>query len=136
MASVKATSPTVLVVDDDRTLLSALESVLGTMGYRVRTTADAEAAYALLGATPVDAVLLDIHMPTMSGLALYLAMVHRWPELEGRIALMSGDPDSAEVRPWLATHPCVVFRKPFRGELVAGWLSAALAKRRSKARAG
>ena len=136
MALMNAAPHTVLIVDDDSTLRGALESVLATMGYRVRSAADPDGAYALLAADPVDAVLLDIRLPTMSGLALYLAIMHRWPALEGRIAVMSGDADADDVRPWLEAHPCPVFRKPFRFELLAGWLSAVLRTRDQESSAG
>jgi DNA-binding NtrC family response regulator len=131
-----ATSHTVLIVDDDSTLRRALESVFATMGYRVRGAGDPDGAQAILTAEPVDAVLLDIRLPTMSGLALYLTIVHRWPALQGRIALMSGDADAADVRPWLEVHRCPLFRKPFRFELLASWLEAVLRPRDRQANAG
>lgn len=62
----------------------------------------------------------------LSGLALYLVIVNRWPALDGRIAIMTADPDAADVRRWLQLNRCPVFRKPFRVHLLAGWLAAAL----------
>ena len=118
------TPRSVLIVDDDFTLRGALESALGAMGCRVLTAAEPDTAYALLAGGPVDAVLLDVRLPTMSGLALYLAIVHRWPQLEGRIAVMTGDADAPDVQPWLELHRCTVFRKPFRFEQLAHWLEA------------
>src|SRR2546426_7874958 len=55
--------------------------------------------------------LLDIRLPTMSGLALYLAIVNRWPTLTGRIAIMTGDAEAEEVRAWLERNPCALLRK-------------------------
>ena len=83
--------PTVLVVDDEVGLRRVLERILVHHGYRVLTAGSAETAYELLASEEADALLLDIHLPTMSGLALYLAIIHRWPALEGRIAIMTGD---------------------------------------------
>lgn len=130
------TALTVLIVDDDAALRSALESVLVPMGYRVLSAGNPDTAYELLAAEPADAVLLDVRLPSMSGLALYLAIVHRWPALEGRIAIMTGDPDAADVRPWMEVHRCTVFRKPFSFELLAGWLEAALRPQRRRANRG
>jgi DNA-binding response OmpR family regulator len=65
----------------------------------------------------------------MSGLALYLALIHRWPALEGRIAIMTGDADAQEVRTWLERHHCSVLRKPFNLQEVADWVSAVLRHR-------
>ncbi len=121
-----ATRPAVLVVDDDASLRAALESVLQSLGYRVLTTAEPDSAYALLGRESVDAVLIDVHLPTISGLALSLAIVHRWPQLRDRIAFMTADADAPDVRPWLHLHHSTVFQKPFRFEQLAHWLDATL----------
>ena len=99
---------------------------MASLGYRVLSTGNPDTACELLAAGPADAVLLDVHRPTMSGLALYLVIVNRWPALDGRIAIMTADPDAADVRRWLQLNRCPVFRKPFRVDLLAGWLAAAL----------
>jgi len=74
---------TILIVDDDAVLRSSLESVLSSLGYRVLSTGSPDAAYQLLATESAIAVLLDVRLPTMSGLSLYLAMTHRWPQLQG-----------------------------------------------------
>jgi DNA-binding response OmpR family regulator len=117
---------TVVIVDDEVPLRRVLERSLSREGYRVVTAGSAEAAYALLATEQANALLLDIHLPTMSGLALYLAIVHRWPALEGRIAIMTGDADAHEVRAWLERHRCTVIRKPFNLKEVTDWLQAVL----------
>ena len=104
---------TVLIVDDEAGLRRVLERFLERQGYRVLSAGTAESAYEILASEAADALLLDIHLPTMSGLALYLAIIHRWPALEGHIAIMTGDAEAAEVRTWLEHHRCTVIRKPF-----------------------
>ena len=113
---------TVLIVDDEAGLRRVLERFLERHGYRVLSAGTAESAYEMLAAEEADALLLDIHLPTMSGLALYLAIVHRWPRLEGRIAIMTGDAEADEVRTWLEHNRCMVLRKPFNLGEIAGWL--------------
>jgi len=93
-----AASHTILVVDDEAPLRRVLERTLSRQGLRVIGAGSAETAYELLATEQPDALLLDIHLPTMSGLALYLAIVHRWPVFEGRIAIMTGDAEADEVR--------------------------------------
>jgi DNA-binding response OmpR family regulator len=115
---------TVLVVEDETALRRVLERHLSREGYRVLGAGTAEAAYELLTANTAEAVLLDIHLPTMSGLALYLTIIHRWPDLEGRIAIMTGDAEAEEVRTWLERHRCPVLRKPFNLREVSDWLTA------------
>lgn len=118
--------PTVIIVDDEAGLRRVLERALTREGYRVLTTGSAETAYELLASERADALLLDIQLPTMSGLSLYLAIVHRWPRLEGRIAIMTGDTEAEEVRTWLEHNRCTVIRKPFNLRDVSGWLAGVL----------
>jgi len=122
---------TVLIVDDEAGLRRVLERFLEHHGYRVLSAGTAELAYEMLATEQADALLLDIHLPTMSGLALYLAIIHRWPALEGHIAIMTGDAEAEEVRTWLDHHHCTVIRKPFNLKQVADWVSSALHRDRS-----
>lgn len=122
---------TVLIVDDEAGLRRVLERFLERHGYRVLSAGTAEAAYEMLATEQAHALLLDIHLPTMSGLALYLAIIHRWPALEGHIAIMTGDAEAEEVRTWLDHHRCTVIRKPFNLKQVADWVSSALQQDRS-----
>jgi DNA-binding response OmpR family regulator len=115
---------TVLIVDDDAVLRSALESVLGSLGYRVLSTGSPDAAYQLLATESALAVLLDVRLPTMSGLSLYLAMTHRWPRLHGRVALVTADADAPDVRIWMERNRCTVIRKPFTFREITAWLEA------------
>ena len=123
--------PVVLIVDDEAGLRRVLERFLDRHGYRVLSAGTAEAGYEILGQEMADALLLDIHLPTMSGLALYLAIIHRWPALEGHIAIMTGDAEAEEVRTWLEHHHCMVIRKPFNLQQVAEWVSSVMQQNRS-----
>jgi len=120
---------TVLIVDDDPSLRRVLERALVRDGYRVQSAASAETAYTLLESEHPDALLLDISLPTLSGLALYLLIVHRWPHLDGRIAIMTGDAEADEVRSWLEQHRCMVLRKPFDLRDISTWLDHGLRSR-------
>lgn len=123
--------PTILIVDDEAGLRRVLERFLERSGYRVLSTGTAEAAYELLETEEADALLLDIQLPTMSGLALYLAIIHRWPRLQGRVAIMTGDAEAEEVRTWLEHHRCVVLRKPFNLRQVLDWIGLVMQDNRS-----
>jgi len=120
---------TVLIVDDDASLRRVLERALVRDGYRVLSAGSPETAYALLESQHPDALLLDIQLPTMSGLALYLLIVHRWPRLDGRIAIMTGDAEADEVRSWLKQNHCTVLRKPFDLREISAWLDHGLHSR-------
>src|SRR5438093_12784961 len=81
---------TVLIVDDEAGLRRVLERFLERHGYRVLSAGTAESAYEMLATEEADALLLDIQLTTMYGLALYLAIIHRWTELVWHIEIMSG----------------------------------------------
>ena len=118
----------ILLVDDEATLRKTLERALANFGYEVFTAPDAHTAYALLGETPVDLVLLDLRMPHMAGDALYLAIVRRWPEMQGRVVLMSGDPWS-HVETWPPElRSCPMLAKPFTLDILARTVATVIAQ--------
>lgn len=62
--------PSVLVVDDDAPVRRMLERTLAAEGYDVRAAADGGAALAAVEQSVPDAVVLDVAMPGMDGLAV------------------------------------------------------------------
>lgn len=122
------TAHTVLIVDDEPQLRRVLERTVQRWGYRAQVSASAEGAYDLIANERPDAVLLDVRLPTMSGLSLYLAVVARWPEMTGRIAVMSGDADD-DVVTWASRNGCALLRKPFDLAEVETWLAWVLRRR-------
>ena len=83
------TKPTrVLIVDDEPTLLRALEALLKKKGYEVVGLDSPIVATQRLAAEDFDVALLDIKMPQLSGLELLNAVKHRRPEVE--VIMMTG----------------------------------------------
>ena len=78
----------VLVVDDEPTLLRALEALLKKKGYDVVGLDSPIVATQKLAAEDFDVALLDIKMPQLSGLELLNAVKHRRPEIE--VIMMTG----------------------------------------------
>ena len=68
----------ILVVDDDPGTLQSISDVLGRCGHGVQTAREARAALELLTSTSVDAAILDLHLPDVSGLDRSPAVY--WPE--------------------------------------------------------
>ena len=60
-------SRTLLIVDDEPHILTALQRVLADEGYRVLTAASAHEGLEILAKNPVQMILSDQRMPTMSG---------------------------------------------------------------------
>lgn len=113
----------VLVIDDEPALRQALERALKSFGYNVASAADPQSAYTLLGEGTFDAVLLDLRLKQAMGDALYLAIVHQWPYLRGRVVLMSGDPWSAQETWPPELLACPVLVKPFTLDTLADLIS-------------
>jgi response regulator RpfG family c-di-GMP phosphodiesterase len=68
--------PTVLLVDDEPSVLSALRRLFRSQGYRIEQCTGGADALALMQHTPVDLVVSDMRMPGMDG-AAFLAQVRR-----------------------------------------------------------
>ena len=73
--------PKILVVDDEEVMRDVLGSVLGGEGYSVRFAATGPDAIAELKESPVDAVILDLMLPGMSGLEVLDEMKRTDPDL-------------------------------------------------------
>src|SRR5688572_19840690 len=71
------TSHKLLVVDDDPALSRTLRVALGVEGYEVECAADGADALHRLAAEHFDAVVLDVSMPRLDGLAVCRRMRER-----------------------------------------------------------
>lgn len=63
-----------LVVDDEKTLVMALEAILGTPGHQVRAVVSGEEALEALEQEVPDIIIADVVMPGMDGLELEKAV--------------------------------------------------------------
>lgn len=103
----------VLIVDDEPAVRRALEKALSRAGHTVLLAPSGEQACELLAVQQVDAILMDLRMPSMSGQTLFHVILSQWPWLASRIAVMSGDPDAEDQQEWLAIYRLPVLGKPF-----------------------
>ncbi|HQT98328.1 MAG TPA: response regulator, partial [Thermodesulfobacteriota bacterium] len=72
---------TILLAEDDRNLRRVLQATLAREGYEVAATPDGAAAAEWLDTQRADALITDIRMPKMDGLALFRRCRERHPEL-------------------------------------------------------
>jgi FixJ family two-component response regulator len=75
-----ATKPMIAVVDDDRSIVKSLARLLGASGYAVKTFGSAGEFLASLPAASPQCLVLDVHMPEMSGFELQerLSALESW----------------------------------------------------------
>ena len=71
MATETQSSESVLVVEDDRSVMICIVQALDTAGYRVLKARDGIEALTVLQSESVDLILTDIAMPRMNGYQLY-----------------------------------------------------------------
>lgn len=76
-----SSSQTVLVIDDEDLVRDVVARMVEELGYAAVTAADGKAGLDLLDRHPVDAVLVDLTMPKMSGADVVAALRERRPNL-------------------------------------------------------
>ena len=120
---------TVLIVDDERDMLNLLAKVLvKNCGCRVVTAGSAEEALERIHIEPFDAVLTDIKMPGMDGLALLRQMTALDPVLT--IILMTGYGTIEMAVQALKDGAYDFVEKPFDNERIIGTVKRAIERTR------
>lgn len=80
-----------LVIDDEEEIRSVLSRFFTSRNYTVVTAASGEEGLELMGRDPADAVLLDVHMPGMSGLEVLREIQRRYPQVP--VIMVTGESD-------------------------------------------
>ena len=118
---------TILVVDDDPDFAAGLTQLLDTEGYRSIAATSGSDAMFQIGTYPLDAALIDVHLPDMDGIELAEFIRARLgPDVP--ILMMSGD-DSTELIERLFRRDSTCFlKKPIRPNLLLYQIEKSLAK--------
>jgi len=74
------TGATLLCVDDEQNILSALRRLFRQDGYRILTAGSGEEGIGLMEREPVDLVISDMRMPGMDGAHFLERVSSRWPD--------------------------------------------------------
>lgn len=113
VAEIPPGSESILIIEDELALRTLLRVSLETKGYRVRTVADGgEALELLLGdPVPIDAVVLDLNLPRVSGLEVYPTLRRLLPEapvliLSGNVSPEARAELEAKGQPIFVAKPC------------------------------
>jgi DNA-binding response OmpR family regulator len=107
-----------LLVDDEPSLRSALRRYFMRRGWRVVEAEDGERARAMLldGDTlggGFDAVITDMRMPRLTGMALHEEVCRIDARIGARFIFSSGDSGDDDALEYLARSGCPVIPKPF-----------------------
>ena len=71
----------VLIVDDEPSIRRAIHSTFGTLGFDIAEAVTGEQALPLLRTSNFDAVLLDVNMPGMGGIAACREIRRQFPRM-------------------------------------------------------
>ena len=80
MTDTTETLPTLLLVDDEPSILSALRRLLRPAGYKIHTAESGMAGLEILEREAIDLVISDMRMPEMDGAKFLEQVRNRWPE--------------------------------------------------------
>jgi two-component system NtrC family sensor kinase len=109
----------ILVVEDEARLASAVVDALRDAGYIVQHAADGEEALAKVRAEPFDLVICDLKMPRVDGMAFYRLLSTAVPTLSKRVIFVTGDVAGTDAESFLEESGCRWLAKPFRlGDLL------------------
>jgi CheY-like chemotaxis protein len=114
----------VLVVDDEFAIREVLTTLLEQYEFAVYTAPDGTSALALLQTEHVDVILVDWHMPGISGLEMALEVHKANPFIP--IALITGTPMALQPAALRQAGIGRVFAKPFDLAALVAWLQALL----------
>ena len=103
---------TILVIDDEPSIVRGLAQLLRRNGHRVETAANGARALALLREQRYDVILCDLDMPDLDGPAFYAILMQQYPALHQRVIFLTGDTGGAASRTFLAQSGRPWLRKP------------------------
>jgi two-component system cell cycle sensor histidine kinase/response regulator CckA len=106
-------SPTILAVDDDRTVLQLLDSILSMAGYRVLTADGGRSAIQIFENRegPVHLLLTDVMMPDLTGPVVAERLRTLQPDLA--VLFISGFHDADMVQRFVTEKGFSLLPKPF-----------------------
>ena len=122
---------TIIVADDDQAVRAALSAALRRLGYRVLEASSGAQAVQIAESEPgpIDMVLADVVMPSMTTDQLHARLTAAKPE--ARIAFMSGYIHDDLVRQSVIHGPVPFFEKPFTVPSLASRIRVMLDERRN-----
>jgi two-component system NtrC family sensor kinase len=103
----------ILVVDDEPSLLTLLRRVLEKLGHSVATAQNGEVALQRLDAHAFDLVICDILMPDILGPELYYQTIERHPYMVDHFIFITGNVVDIDTRTFLEKSGLPWLPKPF-----------------------
>jgi DNA-binding NtrC family response regulator len=105
----------ILVVDDEENVRRVIVAWLSRWGHTVDEADSADAGLAIMEANPADILIVDLIMPTHSGLWLIERVRERWPSTS--IIVESGSQDELNIQSAKRYGAIAFVPKPFGREM-------------------
>ena len=118
--------PTIVIVDDDATLLTMLKTRLETWRYRVVTARDGVEALEVVQRHSPDLLILDLDMPRLDGASLALRLSSQAGERCLPIIVLTGSEDVRNEQLMANLGALVYVRKPYEAEALRAAIEQAL----------
>jgi len=103
---------TILVIDDEPSVVRALTRLLRRDGYRVGTASNGRHALTRLQERHYDVIVCDLHMPDLDGPAFYAILARQYPAIRQRVIFLTGDTGGVGNRTFLTQCGRPWLRKP------------------------
>ena len=103
---------TILVIDDEPSIVRGLAQLLRRDGHRVETAANGQRALALLHERRYDVIVCDLQMPDLDGPTFYALLTQQYPALRQRVIFLTGNTGGAASRTFLTQSGRPWLRKP------------------------
>ncbi len=117
-------SPSILITDDDQDFRITLRRVLEPQGFRTLEAADGLEAVEIIRREPVHLVLIDMHMPRLTGLEAIRIL--RQSKALLPCILLSAEADDELERQAQSVQVFSVLRKPVSRRIITGAIQRAL----------
>ena len=121
----------VLIVDDEKNIVTSLKGILSDEGYDVLTASDGLEALEKIQLDPPDLVLLDIWLPGMDGIEVLKTVKNYHPEVEVLVMSGHGTIDTAVKATKLGA--CDFIEKPFSLDQITQSIENVFAEKRNRA---
>lgn len=123
-----ATTPIVFIVDDDISVRESLESLVLSGGWQAETFASAKDFLDRPRVVAPSCLVLDVHLPDLSGLDLQKRVVDR---VDMPVIFITGYGDVPTTVQAMKAGALEFLTKPYRGEVVLAAIENAIARSRA-----
>jgi CheY-like chemotaxis protein len=126
LATKEARDYSILIADDEGSCREALRDIMEPQGFRTLLASSGEEVLDIVRDAPVHLVLLDMHMPRLTG----LETLHLLRQINALLPaiLVTGDSSESLLRQAYQAHVYSVIPKPFSKNIVLYTVLKALAR--------